>query len=68
MNINTENNNVPNETASKPKFKITKHHWQGAAAMLIVIAISLSALSFMPGVNLFGASYPFNPNPSRVGL
>ena len=49
-----QKNNILGGFNMKTKFKITKQHWQGAAAMLLVCVIAVSAMSFMPGVNLFG--------------
>ena len=44
------------EQNTKTQFKITKHHLQGAVAMLLVCVIAISALSLTPGVNLFGTT------------
>ena len=52
----TEEKKVQNETR-KPKFKLTKHHLQGAVAMLLVFVIAISALAVTPGLNLFGTVF-----------
>ncbi|MDR2546112.1 MAG: hypothetical protein LBC96_01200 [Lachnospiraceae bacterium] len=46
--------NKPEKETRKFKLIITKQHWQGAIATLLVFVIAISALSFIPGVNLFG--------------
>jgi hypothetical protein len=43
-------------TKTNQKFKVGKDHVQGAVAMLLVIALLISALWIIPGVNLFGTS------------
>ena len=41
----------------KTKFKLTKHHLQGAVAMLLVFVVAISALAVTPGLNLFGTVF-----------
>ncbi|MDR2546110.1 MAG: hypothetical protein LBC96_01190 [Lachnospiraceae bacterium] len=51
---NIEVPNEPEKETRKFKLIITKQHWQGVIAALLVFVLAISALSFMPGVNLFG--------------
>ncbi|MCL2222306.1 MAG: response regulator [Oscillospiraceae bacterium] len=60
---------ITESTATKSrKFKIAAQHWQGAAAMLLVCVVAFSAFTFLPDMELFGASYPFTPHYAPDGL
>jgi len=69
---NHEEQNIQNnaETAaeikSKPKFKIVKQHFQGAAAMVIIFALAISVLQIMPGKNLFGTMASMGTSMSQT--
>ena|GEM_PF-4155662 len=54
-------------TSGKPKFKLNKFHFQGAAAMMLVFAIAISALNF--GTNLpFGTMFKGHEEAAGIAL
>ncbi|MCL2088492.1 MAG: RICIN domain-containing protein [Oscillospiraceae bacterium] len=46
-----------NQTARKAKFRLTRHHMQGAVAMLLAGIIVVSTMVFTPGINLLGTIF-----------
>ncbi|MCL2013417.1 MAG: hypothetical protein FWG69_00345, partial [Oscillospiraceae bacterium] len=52
----------------KEKFRITKHHWQGAVAMLLICTITVSALALAPGINLFGTMFKGHEKAEEITL